>query len=201
MALNATFTQVLGVDLTLFTVIVGHATFCIVLVYNNAVAAAAPDRHLPGGGRERPCGSLADLPRRHLPAAAHRPRRGCAARLRPLVRRDHRYHVHGRLAADPADLDLHELLAAEPAADRERCRPARDPPVDHPGLPREQALAGPRRGRLRRPPPGRRARADAGWAMGGAPCTRNYPNRTSLPPEVGAHLRKPPWTRRPKRLH
>ena len=38
MALNATFTQVLGVDLSLFTVIVGHATFCIVLVYNNAVA-------------------------------------------------------------------------------------------------------------------------------------------------------------------
>jgi putative spermidine/putrescine transport system permease protein len=38
MALNATFTQVLNVDLTLFTVIVGHATFCIVVVYNNAVA-------------------------------------------------------------------------------------------------------------------------------------------------------------------
>jgi putative spermidine/putrescine transport system permease protein len=38
MALNATFTQVLEVDLSLFTVIVGHATFCIVLVYNNAVA-------------------------------------------------------------------------------------------------------------------------------------------------------------------
>jgi putative spermidine/putrescine transport system permease protein len=38
MALNATFTQVLKVDLSLFTVIVGHATFCIVLVYNNAVA-------------------------------------------------------------------------------------------------------------------------------------------------------------------
>jgi putative spermidine/putrescine transport system permease protein len=38
MALNATFTQVLGLDLALFTVIVGHATFCIVVVYNNAVA-------------------------------------------------------------------------------------------------------------------------------------------------------------------
>ena len=38
MALNSTFTQVLGVDLTLFTVIVGHATFCIVVVYNNALA-------------------------------------------------------------------------------------------------------------------------------------------------------------------
>ena len=36
-AINDTFTQVLGVDLSLFTVIVGHATFCIVLVYNNIV--------------------------------------------------------------------------------------------------------------------------------------------------------------------
>jgi putative spermidine/putrescine transport system permease protein len=38
MALNATFTQVLNIDLSLFTVIVGHATFCIVVVFNNAVA-------------------------------------------------------------------------------------------------------------------------------------------------------------------
>jgi len=37
-ALNNTFTQVLGVELDLFTVIVGHATFCIVVVYNNVVA-------------------------------------------------------------------------------------------------------------------------------------------------------------------
>jgi putative spermidine/putrescine transport system permease protein len=38
MALNSTFAEVLGVDLTLFTIIVGHATFCIVVVYNNVVA-------------------------------------------------------------------------------------------------------------------------------------------------------------------
>src|SRR5512146_60815 len=37
-ALSNTFTQVLGVELGLFTVIVGHATFCIVVVYNNVVA-------------------------------------------------------------------------------------------------------------------------------------------------------------------
>jgi putative spermidine/putrescine transport system permease protein len=37
-ALSNTFTQVLGIDLSLFTVIVGHATFCIVVVYNNVVA-------------------------------------------------------------------------------------------------------------------------------------------------------------------
>ena len=37
-ALNSTFTQVLGMDLSLFTVIVAHATFCIVVVYNNVIA-------------------------------------------------------------------------------------------------------------------------------------------------------------------
>jgi putative spermidine/putrescine transport system permease protein len=41
MALNATFRTVLdpfGLGLGLFTVIVGHATFCIVVVYNNVLA-------------------------------------------------------------------------------------------------------------------------------------------------------------------
>jgi putative spermidine/putrescine transport system permease protein len=37
-ALNSTFTQVLGVDLSLFTIVVAHATFCIVVVYNNVIA-------------------------------------------------------------------------------------------------------------------------------------------------------------------
>src|SRR3954454_3251446 len=37
-AFSNTFTQVLGIDLSLFTVIVSHATFCIVVVYNNVVA-------------------------------------------------------------------------------------------------------------------------------------------------------------------
>jgi putative spermidine/putrescine transport system permease protein len=37
-ALSDTFTQVFGIDLSLFTVVVGHATFCIVVVYNNVVA-------------------------------------------------------------------------------------------------------------------------------------------------------------------
>ena len=37
-AFSNTFTQVLGIPLSLFTVIVGHATFCIVVVYNNVIA-------------------------------------------------------------------------------------------------------------------------------------------------------------------
>jgi putative spermidine/putrescine transport system permease protein len=37
-ALSDTFTQVLGVSLSLLTVIVAHTTFCIVVVYNNVIA-------------------------------------------------------------------------------------------------------------------------------------------------------------------
>ena len=35
---NATFTSALGVTLSLATVIIGHATFCIVIVFNNTQA-------------------------------------------------------------------------------------------------------------------------------------------------------------------
>ena len=38
MALNATFTQALGGSLGLLTIIVAHATFCIVVIFNNVVA-------------------------------------------------------------------------------------------------------------------------------------------------------------------
>ena len=38
LALSDTFTQIFGISLSLFTVIVGHATFCIVVVYNNVIA-------------------------------------------------------------------------------------------------------------------------------------------------------------------
>ena len=37
-ALNSTFTQFFDIGLSLFTVVVAHATFCIVVVYNNVVA-------------------------------------------------------------------------------------------------------------------------------------------------------------------
>jgi len=37
-ALNNTFTQVFGTKLSLLTVVVAHATFCIVVVYNNVIA-------------------------------------------------------------------------------------------------------------------------------------------------------------------
>ncbi|MDQ2965825.1 MAG: ABC transporter permease [Chloroflexota bacterium] len=37
MALNSTF-RTFGIDLSLFTIVIGHATFCVVIVYNNVLA-------------------------------------------------------------------------------------------------------------------------------------------------------------------
>ena len=86
MALNATFTQVLSVDLTLFTVIVGHATFCIVVVYNNAVARLRRTRRSLEEAAQRPGrGTVAGVPRRHLPADAHRAGGGRAAGVRAVA--------------------------------------------------------------------------------------------------------------------
>ncbi len=58
-ALNSTFTQVLGIDLSLFTIVVAHATFCIVVVFNNVIARL---RRLSGSFEE----ASADLGARPL---------------------------------------------------------------------------------------------------------------------------------------
>ena len=72
-ALSNTFTQVLGIDLSLFTVVVGHATFCIVVVYNNVIARLRRVSELARGGLGRPRRRhLADLPPRHLARTCRR---------------------------------------------------------------------------------------------------------------------------------
>ncbi|MGI9199158.1 MAG: ABC transporter permease [Candidatus Nanopelagicaceae bacterium] len=38
LALNNAFNQTLGIGTSLLTIVIGHATFCIVIVYNNAIA-------------------------------------------------------------------------------------------------------------------------------------------------------------------
>ncbi len=96
-ALNSTFTQVLGIDLSLFTIVVAHATFCIVVVYNNVIARL---RRLSGSFEEASA-DLGATPWQtfrlsRFPNTAHGARRRSAARVRALVRRDHRDHVHGR---------------------------------------------------------------------------------------------------------
>ena len=71
-ALNATIDTVLepvGIGFGLFTIVVGHATFCIVVVYNNVGCAPPADRRLVRGGVVGPRRRyLADVPARHVPA-------------------------------------------------------------------------------------------------------------------------------------
>ena len=69
-ALNNVFTTFLG-GLTIYTLIIGHATFCIVVVYNNAIARHPPHGRQRRGGVGRPRRErLADLRLRHVPADA-----------------------------------------------------------------------------------------------------------------------------------
>ena len=76
MALNATFTQVLGVSLGLLTIVIGHATFCIVVVFNNVVARL---RRTPTSFEE----ASADLGATACRPSATSPSRRCARRSSP----------------------------------------------------------------------------------------------------------------------
>ena len=100
MALNATFREALapfGVELGLFTIIVGHATFCIVVIYNNVVARL---RRTARSFEEASADLGADtwqtfrfitFPQMRSALIA-----GGAARLRPDLRRGDRDDVHRR---------------------------------------------------------------------------------------------------------
>ena len=76
-ALNATFTSALGVTLGMATVIIGHATFCIVIVFNNTQARLRRMGTQPGRRLGRPRRvAVADLPLRDVPDDARFPGRG-----------------------------------------------------------------------------------------------------------------------------
>ena len=70
MALNATFNTV-GLSLGLLTIVIGHATFCIVLIYNNAVARLRRvSEHLEEASADLGADSWQTFPLRHVPAAS-----------------------------------------------------------------------------------------------------------------------------------
>ena len=136
-ALNTAF-RAIGLELGLLTIIVGHATFCIVVIYNNVDRPAAADVALDRGGLGRPGRRhVHDLPSGHHPGHPDGADRRGAARLRAVVRRDHRHQLHVRGGhPDAAALDLQQLPAAEPAAAGQRGGRPRAAAVDHPGLSR-----------------------------------------------------------------
>jgi putative spermidine/putrescine transport system permease protein len=102
MALNSYFTY-WKLNFSLLTIVIGHATFCVVVVYNNVIARL---RRVPGSLTE------ASIPGRKrwqtfryvtFPTIST-PHLGRATRLRPVVRRGDRDHVHRGRPEHSADL-------------------------------------------------------------------------------------------------
>ena len=115
MALNATFTQVLerSTSSALFTVIVGHATFCIVVVFNNVVArlrrtsASFEEAAADLGATPWQTFRYVTFPQMRSALVA-----GALLAFALSLRRGDRHDVHRRRRADAADLDPHEPVAA-----------------------------------------------------------------------------------------
>lgn len=151
-ALNTAFRTVLeplGVGLGMFTVIVGHATFCIVVVFNNVIARL---RRMPGSYEEAAMDLGAHTFRTFVDITFPLVRSALVAgttRLRPVLRRDRRDDLHRRARCpDPSCLDLlqHGPPPTGPCRQRRRRRPR--PAVRHTDLPRPTAVVG---HRLRQP--------------------------------------------------
>ena len=153
-ALNATFTSALGVTLGMATVIIGHATFCIVIVFNNTQARLRRlGASLEDASADLGASPVADVPVRDVPDDARRTRRRRDTGVRAQLRRDRGDDVHrGTDGADAADLDLRKPVPAQSGTGHQRGRRGPDPGRDHPGV------AGPA---LRRRP-----RDDAGVSYG-----------------------------------
>ncbi len=123
MALNSFF-AVAGTGLSFWTIVIGHATFCIVVVYNNVLARL---RRMPASLGEASMDLGADgwrtLPARHPAADLDRAGRRRHPGLRAVLRRGDRHDLHGRRAEHAAALDLRRHPArAAPA--RGQCRGA-----------------------------------------------------------------------------
>ena len=135
-ALNATFTSALGVTLGLATVIVGHATFCIVIVFNNTQARL---RRL-GASLEDASADLGASPWQTFRYVTFPMMRGAlvaGAILAFALSFDEivvTTFTAGPTRADAADLDLRKPVPAQPGTGHQRCRGGPDPGCDHPGV-------------------------------------------------------------------
>ncbi len=147
-ALRSAF-NIADIPFSTLTIVLGHATFCIVVVYNNVVARF---RRLSGSMLE----ASADLGANGFQTFRHivLPNIGTVASgrgdagLRAEFRRGHRHHIHRRPAADAADLDARGARASAPASRDQRRRDGRGA-GDLPADPR-RLLPDPRRFRDRR---------------------------------------------------
>ena len=163
-ALNSTFTF-LGVDLGLFTIVVGHATFCIVVVYNNVVARL---RRVSGSFEEASAdlGATPWTTFRRVTMPSMQTALVAGGLLAFGLSFDEIIVTTFTAGAGEQTLPLwifSNFSRPEPAPDRQRRRGARDPDLDHPRLPGQQADQGRGRRDARGRPGGRRrGRGDGG---------------------------------------
>ena len=188
-ALNSAF-HFAGIGLSLYTIIIGHATFCIVVVYNNVLARL---RRISGSVYEAAADlgaqRAADVPHRDAAGHVHRADLRRAARLRALVRRGDRDHLHRRRAEHAAAVDLrrHPARAAASRGQRRghvRSAAHRDPGGD----------LGPADRRRRDDPGlGRDHRGRGGRRAGRCGCDRRPGRRRRRPGRQRALSPPPPW--------
>ena len=132
MALNS-FINFSGIGFSLTTIIVGHATFCIVTVYNNVLArlrrtqSSLVEASMDLGADGWQTFRFVTLPMIATALVAG----GLLAFA--VVRRDRRDDVHGRRAEHAADLDLRQHPPRPAAAAGQRGRVLRDPRQPDPG--------------------------------------------------------------------
>ncbi len=157
-ALNSFFAFT-GVQLGTLTIIVGHTTFCIVLVYNNLIARL---RRTPGSLAE----ASMDLGARGwqtlrfvtLPLSATALVSGALLAFGLSFERGHRHGVHRGCAEHPAAVDLRRDPARAAAPRGERGGVRRHPADDHSGGPRGAAGRRRRGHQVGAQRPGRRVR-------------------------------------------
>ena len=119
-ALQSSF-AIAGIPFSLWTIMIGHATFCIVIVFNNVVARlrrmspSIEDASMDLGANGLQTFRYILLPELRSALVA-----GCAARVRAVLGRGHRDHLHRRRQHDHPDLDLDG-----PAHRRQRLRDQR----------------------------------------------------------------------------
>ena len=96
-----------GVNLSLVTIIIGHTTFCIVVIYNNVIARLRrASGSLGEASMDLGAHGLQTFRYITLPTIATALVSGGALGLCPLVRRSHSYDLYRRGADDAPDLDF-----------------------------------------------------------------------------------------------
>jgi len=115
--------DIMGLDFSIWTIVLGHATFCIVVVYNNAIARF---RRLSGNlieaSMDLGANGFQTFPSCDPAANRDGASRRRHARIRALVRRGYRHDVHVWSAIDIADMDVVRADPAAPAPGDQRRR-------------------------------------------------------------------------------